>query len=52
VRPSTSAERLGRFRRDQIGERIVKGYRSVPQTKREVGWADEASIRMIADELW
>lgn len=54
----SEAVRLGlerlvdRYRRDQIGMRIVDGYRSQPQTEAEVGWADEASIRMIADEPW
>jgi Arc/MetJ-type ribon-helix-helix transcriptional regulator len=46
-------ERLvDRYRRDQIGARIVEGYRAQPQTDAEVGWADEASIRMITEEPW
>jgi Arc/MetJ-type ribon-helix-helix transcriptional regulator len=43
---------LDRHRRDQIGARIIESYRSQPQDEREIGWADESSIRMIADEPW
>jgi Arc/MetJ-type ribon-helix-helix transcriptional regulator len=43
---------IDRFRRDQIGAHIVEGYRALPQTDAEVGWADEASVRMITDEPW
>ncbi len=39
-------------RRAQIGAAIVAGYRALPQTDSEVGWADAASVRMIADEPW
>jgi Arc/MetJ-type ribon-helix-helix transcriptional regulator len=59
VVPSRSAAvRLGlerlvdRNRRDEIGARIAKGYRSLPQTEPEIGWADDSSIRMIAEEPW
>jgi Arc/MetJ-type ribon-helix-helix transcriptional regulator len=46
-------ERLvDRYRRSEIGARIANGYRSVPQTEHEVGWADDSSIRMIAEEPW
>ena len=46
-------ERLvDRHRRDEIGARIVDGYRRVPQTEAELGWADESSVRMIAEEPW
>ena len=54
----SEAVRLGlerlvdRYRRDEIGARIAQGYRSVPQTEVEVGWADASSVRMIADEPW
>jgi len=41
-----------RHHRRRIGEAIVAGYRSQPQTEEEIGWADEASIRMIAEEPW
>ncbi len=58
VASRSEAVRLGlerlvdRYRRDEIGARITKGYRSVPQTEAEVGWADESSVRMIAEEPW
>jgi Arc/MetJ-type ribon-helix-helix transcriptional regulator len=43
---------LERHRRRRTGLAIVAGYRRVPQTDTEVGWADEATRRMIADEPW
>ncbi len=58
VSSRSEAVRLGleqlvdRHRRRTIGERIVEAYRAVPQTDDEVGWADEATIAMIADESW
>lgn len=58
VTSRSDAVRLGlrqlveRTRRGQIGARIVAGYRSIPQDEAEVGWADEATVRMIADEPW
>ena len=39
-------------RRRQIGDSVVAGYRAQPQGASEVGWADEATIAMIADESW
>lgn len=45
-------ELVGRYRRQQVGERIVEGYRVRPQSESEVGWADAASVQMIADEPW
>lgn len=54
----SAAVRLGleglieRHRRRRIGQSIVDGYLRQPQTEAEVGWADEATIRMIADEPW
>ena len=39
-------------RREAVGQRVVEGYRRLPQTEAEVGWADEATRRMIADEAW
>ncbi|MCA1844187.1 MAG: ribbon-helix-helix domain-containing protein [Actinobacteria bacterium] len=54
----SEAVRLGlkrlveRCRRERVGAEIVEGYRSRPQTDDEVGWADEATRRMIADESW
>lgn len=58
VESRSEAVRLGlealidRHRRAVIGARIVEGYRSTPQTEAEVGWADVASVRMIAEEPW
>jgi Arc/MetJ-type ribon-helix-helix transcriptional regulator len=43
---------VDRHARARIGARIVEGYRAVPQSDADGGWADEASIRMIADEPW
>ena len=54
----SAAVRLGleglvdRHRRRRIGQSIVNGYLRHPQTESEVGWADEATRRMIADEPW
>lgn len=58
VASRSEAVRLGlrrlvdRYRRDQIGARITEGYRGRPQTDAEVSWADESSVRMIAEEPW
>jgi Arc/MetJ-type ribon-helix-helix transcriptional regulator len=43
---------VDRHRRRTVGEQIAAGYVAMPQTEAEVGWADEASARMIADEPW
>jgi Arc/MetJ-type ribon-helix-helix transcriptional regulator len=54
----SEAVRLGleqlvdRCRRDEIGARIARGYRELPQSDAEVAWADESSLRMIAEEPW
>ena len=40
------------FRREQVGRAIVAGYRAIPQSEAELGWADAATVRMIADEPW
>ena len=45
-------ELVGRYRRQQVGARIVEGYRAKPQSEAEVGWADAATVQMIADEPW
>jgi hypothetical protein len=46
-------ERLvDRCRRDEIGSLIAEGYRARPQSEAAVGWADESSLRMIAEEPW
>lgn len=58
VASRSEAVRLGlerlvdRYRRNEIGARITKGYRALPQSEAEVGWADESSVRMIAEEPW
>jgi Arc/MetJ-type ribon-helix-helix transcriptional regulator len=58
VESRSAAVRLGlerlvdRARRRRIGESIADGYLRQPQTEAEVGWADEATKRMIADEPW
>jgi Arc/MetJ-type ribon-helix-helix transcriptional regulator len=58
VESRSEAVRLGlqrlveRFRRDRVGAAIVEGYRRQPQGGDEVGWADEATRRMIAEEPW
>jgi Arc/MetJ-type ribon-helix-helix transcriptional regulator len=58
VRSRSDAVRMGlkglvdRYRRDHVGSRIVEGYRARPQEDREVGWADEATVRMIGEEPW
>ena len=39
-------------RRRRTGEAIIQGYRDRPQSEGEVGWADEATIKMIGDEAW
>ncbi len=43
---------VGEHRRRRVGRAIVDGYEAVPQTETEVGWADEATVQMIADESW
>jgi hypothetical protein len=43
---------VDRHRRDQIGRRIAEGYRAQPQTEADVGWVDDATVRMIAEEPW
>ncbi|MFN0282079.1 MAG: ribbon-helix-helix domain-containing protein [Kineosporiaceae bacterium] len=43
---------LDRHRRDEIGARIVASYLAQPQDEHDAGWADESSVRMIAEEPW
>ena len=43
---------LDRHERGQVGRQIVAEYEARPQTVDDVGWADEATRRMIADEPW
>jgi Arc/MetJ-type ribon-helix-helix transcriptional regulator len=39
-------------RRSAIAALIVDGYHRVPQQAAEVGWSDDATRAMIADEPW
>lgn len=39
-------------RRKRIGAEIVAGYERFPQTEEEYRGADEATIKMIAEEPW
>lgn len=39
-------------RRHRTATAIVTAYRARPQTDDEVAWADEATVRMIAEEPW
>lgn len=58
VSSRSEAVRLGlgelveRHRRAQVGKQIADAYLRIPQGDREVGWADEATRQMIADEPW
>ena len=58
VASRSEAVRLGleqwidHVRRRRVGEQIVQGYREHPQGDSEVGWADQATVEMIADEPW
>jgi Arc/MetJ-type ribon-helix-helix transcriptional regulator len=46
------AQLIDVHRRRQTGDRIADGYRQHPQGDGEVGWADSATVQMIADEPW
>ncbi len=43
---------VDQHRRSQTADAIVKGYQQHPQTQEEVGWADQSTIAMIAEEPW
>jgi Arc/MetJ-type ribon-helix-helix transcriptional regulator len=43
---------LDRHRRDEVGARIVASYLERPQDEHDVGWADQSTVRMIAEEPW
>ena len=43
---------IEQHRRRRTGEAIVRAYQRSPQTAAEVGWADEATLRMIGEEPW
>lgn len=40
------------YQRRRTAQRIIQGYERQPQTEAEVGWADQATIRMIEEEPW
>ena len=58
VASRSEAVRLGletlveRHRRVRVGQAIVEGYRRRPQKEADLGWADDATRRMIAEEPW
>jgi Arc/MetJ-type ribon-helix-helix transcriptional regulator len=58
VESRSAAVRLGllrivdEHRRRRIGDAIVAGYRDLPQTPSDIGWPDEATVAMIAEEPW
>jgi Arc/MetJ-type ribon-helix-helix transcriptional regulator len=43
---------IDQHRRRRTAEAIVRGYQAHPQTEEEVGWVDEATVRMIGEEPW
>jgi Arc/MetJ-type ribon-helix-helix transcriptional regulator len=43
---------IDRRRREELGRQIVAGYRRIPQTDHEAGWADAATREMIEEEPW
>ena len=45
-------ELIDRHRRRRIAEETIAAYTAQPQTEQEVGWADEATVRMIEEEPW
>lgn len=45
-------ELIDRHRRRRAAEADIAAYTAQPQTEEEVGWADEATIRMIEEEPW
>lgn len=43
---------IDRHRRHRIGAEIIEAYRRRPQIEAELGWSDDATRRMIAEEPW
>ena len=41
-----------RARRHAVAQAIVDGYRRTPQDRDGLGWRDEATAAMIAEEPW
>ena len=38
--------------REEVGRQIVEGYRRIPLTEEELGWAEESLEEMISEEPW
>ena len=38
--------------RQHTAEAFIRGYEQRPQTEDELGWSDEATVRMIKYEPW
>lgn len=45
-------ELLDRLRREEVGRRILDGYRRVPENERELAEARAASVALVQDEPW
>ncbi|MGE0877324.1 MAG: ribbon-helix-helix domain-containing protein [Acidimicrobiia bacterium] len=43
---------VDQHRRKRIGEAIVQGYTTMPQTESETSWNEAAAIAMINEEPW
>ena len=43
---------IDRNQRRRTAEAIIRGYEQQPQTDHELGWSDDATVRMINDEPW
>lgn len=39
-------------RRRDVGRAILEGYERVPLTAEEIGWSNQLTDRMIAEERW
>ena len=49
----TALEQLvDRHRRRRIAAETVAAYTAQPQTEEEIGWSDDAAVRMIEEEPW
>ncbi len=43
---------IDQHQRHRTAEAIIRGYQQHPQADNEIGWSDEATVRMINDEPW
>ena len=43
---------IDQYHHRRTADAIVEGYRRHPQTPQEIGWADGATVAMIAEEPW